>query len=256
MAKIYKVAGKSNPHFYGGTKKGEKQMKTKVLLAASLLVAGFAVSAQAGIVGSKHDLSNTNSANTSIHSQTQNQTCVFCHAPHNAITNKLLWNRNYLAGSTIKIYTSYNTTAMKTAMKTSTAANQTLGDDSSSLLCLSCHSISTVNVDQVITSTANTKGGTPHALSGSWGSTTGNMTNLTNDHPVGISYSDAITPSNGGLQPVASIKAAGLRLFASNNGGADTMECASCHSVHDNTNGKFLAIDNTSSNLCITCHIK
>ncbi len=224
-------------------------MKTKVLLAVTLL-AGMAASAQAAsIVGTKHDLASVgaNANAGSIHSTTQNQTCVFCHAPHNAVTNKLLWNRNYVAGNTMKIYTSFNSAAMRTALGT---ANNYLGDDSSSLLCLSCHSLTTAS--QVITNTANTKGGNAGAGVGQW-ATTGSMNNLTNDHPVGIDYAAAVAPSAGGLNAVGSIGT--LRLFKSNIAN-NTMECASCHSVHDNTNGKFLAISNNNSALCIACHIK
>ena len=232
-------------------------MKTKVFLAVALL-AGFAASAHAAsIVGTKHDLSSAMTTGSSIHSTDQNQTCVFCHAPHNAITNKLLWNRNYLAGSGMKIYTSYNTAAMRTAMDTTT--NKALGDDSSSLLCLSCHSLTTAS--DIITNTANSKGGTTNADVGQW-ATAGSMNNLTNDHPVGINYATALAVPNSALNTIVSITGAmapttgGLRLFKSAAGGADSMECASCHSVHDNTSGKFLAKSNTGSNLCVTCHIK
>ncbi|MEI7817219.1 MAG: cytochrome c3 family protein [Desulfuromonadales bacterium] len=231
-------------------------MKTKVLLAAVLLV-GLAASAQAAgtIVGSKHDLASvgSNAKTGSIHSTSQNQTCVFCHAPHNAITNKLLWNRNYVAGATMKIYTSYNTAGMRAALG---ASNNSLGDDSSSLLCLSCHSITTANVATVVTNTANTKGGVDSGGAGAWATRTGNMTNLTNDHPVGIGYDLAIPQSSGGLQPVATVTGAGLRLFKSTAGGNNTMECASCHSVHDNTYPPFLVKSNNNSALCIVCHIK
>ena len=145
-----------NPLFIdAGTKKGENIMKTKVLLAVGLL-AGIAASAQAAsstsIVGTKHDLSSGIASANSVHSTTQNQTCVFCHAPHNAVTNKLLWNRNAMSGSGFKIYTSYNTGAMRSALTQSV-----LGDDSSSLLCLSCHSLTTAA--DVINNTANSKGG-------------------------------------------------------------------------------------------------
>lgn len=235
-------------------------MKTKVLLAVTLL-AGLAASAQAAtIVGTKHDLSMSNNAAGTIHSTTQNQTCVFCHAPHNAITNKLLWNRNYLAGSGMKIYTSFNTSAMRTALG---ATNNSLGDDSSSLLCLSCHSIATGSAATIVTNTANNKGGTDSGNVGAWATVTGGMSNLTNDHPVGIAYDAAITPSAGGLKAVATVTSTtvtatdgGLRLFKSSVGGSNTMECASCHSVHDNANTKFLAKSNANSGLCVTCHIK
>lgn len=221
----------------------------KALLAVTLL-AGFAASAQAAsIVGTKHDLSSGITSATSVHSTDQNQTCVFCHAPHNAITNKLLWNRNAISGAGMKIYTSYNTSGMRAAL-----TQNTLTDDSTSLLCLSCHSLT--SAASVISNTANNKGGTAAAYTGTTfvvGGATSGMTNLTNDHPVGIDYAAAVPNSSGALNPVGSIGT--LRLFKSSVSN-NTMECASCHSVHDNTNTKFLAISNANSALCTTCHIK
>lgn len=35
-----------------------------------------------------------------------------------------------------------------------------------------------------------------------------------------------------------------------------TVECASCHNMHDNTNGSYLRVNNARSALCLTCHIK
>lgn len=228
-------------------------MKTvKVLLAATALV-GFAASAQAlTIVNTKHDLSSNGGA-TSIRTLGTNQTCVFCHAPHNAAVNKLLWNRvNTPAGTTMKIYTSFNTTAMRTALG---AANNSLADNSNSLLCLSCHALGTVQA--IFDNVKNPTGLTATASVGVWSSRTGNMTNLTNDHPVGIDYSAAAaTATTTALVAPSGGKVAGLlRLFQSDSG-TNQMECASCHSVHDNTYGKFLATTNSGSNLCRTCHVK
>jgi len=230
-------------------------MKTKVLIAVGLL-AGIAASAQAGsIVNTKHDLSSTTA--NSIRSTTQNQTCVFCHAPHNAVTNKLLWNRNALAG-TMKIYTSYNTGAMRTAL-----SQNTLGSDNSSLLCLSCHSLTTAA--DVITNTAYSKGGSANgSASSTFPTVTGGMDNLTNDHPVGINYDAAFGIAGAvGLNASGSTTkgqtvggANGLRLFKSAVSGTSTMECASCHNVHDNDYGKFLAMSNSASALCVVCHVK
>lgn len=221
-------------------------MRTKVLLAATLLV-GFAASAQAAtIVGTKHDLSSSQTG-SSIHSLDQNQTCVFCHVPHNAITNKLLWNRtNTLA--TFKVYTSYNTGAMRTAF----SANQ-LAADSSSLLCLSCHSLATA-AEVVSTNTGNSKGGADSGKTGNWAQA-GLGADLTNDHPVGINYGNsAITATDFNL--ASGGKVGVLRLFKSTVDPANTMECATCHSVHDNSNGKFLANTNAQSALCVICHKK
>lgn len=227
-------------------------MKTKILLTATVL-SGFAASVQtAGIVGTKHDLSSGTTATKAVHSTTQAQTCVFCHVPHNAVTGKLLWNRNAGAGggAAIAIYTSYNSQAMRGAL-----AQNTLGNDSSSLLCLSCHSLGSAAA--VISNTANNKGGTPAPYDGAtFPAVTGNKSSLINDHPVGINYDAAQSVATAKiLVPSTDGKVGKLRLFKS-AGGSNTMECASCHSVHDNANTNFLAISNANSALCMTCHVK
>lgn len=226
-------------------------MKTKVLLAASLLVGLAAASANAAsttIAGTKHDLSSAITNTASIHSNTQNQTCAFCHAAHNATVNKLLWSRTAIA-NTFTIFTSYNTGTMRAAL-----TQNGLGNDSTSLLCLSCHSLGTAAA--VINGVANSKGGTPETYTGTTFPTlTGNMGNLTNDHPVGINYAAAQVVAGTALTAQGSLPAT-IRLFKSAVSATATMECASCHSVHDNSNTKFLAINNDQSALCRACHNK
>lgn len=232
-------------------------MKSRVLLAVTIL-AGFAASAQAAtIAGTKHDLSVATAGSVSISGT--NQTCVFCHTPHNAIVNKLLWNRaNALSGATFGIFTSYNSTAMRTALISRT----TLADSSTSLLCLSCHSLATTAglVTNSRPSSGVTLADTSNAAAQArWGAQTGNMLNLTNDHPVGINYVTAAAADTTGLVGATGTTSVGVptvRLFSNSVTGAGTMECATCHSVHDATNGKFLAISNSSSALCRTCHVK
>lgn len=230
-------------------------MKTKVLLAAAVLVGmtASAFGAASPLIGSKHDLSITGGTN-SVKSASQNQVCVFCHVPHNAVTNKLLWNRTNTVAS-FKIYTSYNTAAMRTAFIGTTA----LGADSTSLLCLSCHSLATA-LEVVQTYTGNNKGGGDSGNVGQWAQA-GLGTSLTNDHPVGIDYGNAVISGANGFVPTVSgsgvVGAAGVRLFKSSASPAgDAMECASCHSVHNNANGKFLVMSNAASALCTQCHVK
>lgn len=227
-------------------------MKTaKVLLAVTLLV-GFAASAQAAsIVNSKHDLSTANASGSSIHAGATgtNQTCVFCHTPHNAVTPKLLWNRtNTPAGSTFSVYTSYNSAAMKTAVK---ANSWTLGADSTSLLCLSCHSLA--NSDDIFTNTKNHTEAA-NAATGVWATRTGGWDSaaLSMTHPIGISYALAKAQAGAALNAAP----ATTPLFNTNGVGADSLECGSCHAVHDPTNKPFLRIDNAGSNLCTACHNK
>jgi predicted CXXCH cytochrome family protein len=235
-------------------------MKTKVLLAVGMLLGTAAFVQAATIAGSKHDLT-TGALVNSVGVSGTNQTCVFCHAPHNALVNKLLWNRkNTLSGATFKIFTSFNSTQMRNAGTMRT----TLSDSSTSLLCLSCHSLTTAA--QLVTNTNTVTGATlADATNGTgaarWAATTGNMLNITNDHPVGINYkqysdTDATALEAPDAATLGFVKNAKVRLFTNAVTGPATMECATCHSVHDPTNGKFLAITNAASALCINCHKK
>lgn len=224
-------------------------MKTKLLVVSALLL-GFAASSQAAtIVGTKHDLSNSSSGSgRTIKSLTQNQVCVFCHVPHNGVVNKLLWNRT-TNPSSFNVYTSYNSAEMRTALISTTA----ITTGSNSLLCLSCHTLS--NADQVITDTANSKGGSASFTSTTWSKNAALGTDLTNDHPVGISYAAALGAGTAGAFGAANLNAlpAATKVFGTNG----TMECATCHDVHGGVTGtKFLVMDNAGSALCIACHKK
>ena len=233
-------------------------MKSRVLLAVTLLV-GVAASAQAAQLSEpKHDLSVQSPVNR-FYSLVQNQTCVFCHAPHNAIVNKLLWNRtNALSGATFGIYHQLQLHRNENRIN----FQKNTGRSSTSLLCLSCHSLATTAglVTNSRPSSGVTLADTSNAAAQArWGAQTGNMLNLTNDHPVGINYVTAAAADTTGLVGATGTTSVGVptvRLFSNSVTGAGTMECATCHSVHDATNGKFLAISNSSSALCRTCHVK
>ncbi len=214
----------------------------KSVLGVSLAVVGFA--ANAAISGSAHDFS----ANTNY--GTAGQICKACHAPHAAANGALgqLWNHTPSAVASYTLYTS-------TTMNAPTA--QPAG---TSKLCLSCHD-GTIAVD----SFGGATGGTGASLTG----TLSLGTSLSDDHPIGMNYSDAYTVEggvNGGLWVAttsANIGSTTTRQktgdIATNllNGGA-TVECASCHDVHNTyTDGpKLLKIKISASTLCITCHNK
>ena len=56
--------------------------------------------------------------------------------------------------------------------------------------------------------------------------------------------------NDGGLVDPAGSTAVSDLLFAG------TVQCASCHNAHDNTNTSFLVASNDASALCLTCHLK
>jgi predicted CXXCH cytochrome family protein len=197
----------------------------KILVALAMLAAAATASAQ--VVGSAHDLSGGYGASNS----NTTQVCIFCHAPHwtnTAITAAPLWNRTS-TGSTYTVYTS----------NTLSGAIAAVG--ANSLTCLACHDGS-ANLGQVYDGGANTN---LFDVAASIAGSANVGTDLRNDHPVGIGY---VVAGNSEFNA----NAGGLPLYGVTN----TVECASCHDPHDETNIPFLRVTNAASALCTTCHIK
>ncbi len=201
-------------------------MKSKNLfrlsIPALLLVSGAAFS-QTTITNSKHDLSDP--AGT-------NKICIFCHTPHNASANSVsLWNRSLPVQSTFTMYSS----------PTIDMTIDATGPQGTSLACLSCHD-GTIATDQF----NGGPGGAADFI-------TGNKKigpDLSDDHPISISYD--ITADTAFNAAAGTPKKVGtLPLFTNDN-----VECATCHSVHDDSNGDFLRMSNNGSAMCLTCHIK
>jgi predicted CXXCH cytochrome family protein len=194
-----------------------------LLLMGVLVMSLSSINAQAAsIVGSDHDLSVKGWGTTQI--------CIFCHTPHNAAATQLvpLWNH----GSTVASFQQY----------TSSTLNATMGQPAGvSKACLSCHD-GTVAID-TYGSRTGTNMMTGSALIG---------TDLRNDHPVSFTYDAALATTDGGLVTPASASqvVAGIPLYTAK------LECASCHSVHNDANGKFLRNTNAASALCLKCHVK
>jgi len=181
--------------------------------------------AQAGIAGTAHDLSSAGWGTTQI--------CIFCHTPHNAqaVPGAPLWNH----GVTVATFSTYASSTLNAIVGQPTGASK---------LCLSCHD-GTVALDSY-----GGNAGTHFMDPG--GSKLG--TDLSNDHPISFTYDAALATSDGGLKTPVSDKfvdaASILPLYSAQ------MQCATCHSVHDNSKGKFLRMLNTGSALCLGCHNK
>lgn len=197
------------------------------LIAAAGLLAGNMAFAQ--ITGSDHDFSTSGFTGGEI--------CVVCHAPHNNVANVTgapLWNHEVTA-ATFTVYTS-----------DSLDASDVTQPDGQSKLCLSCHD-GTVAVDNFGGTTTGTTFVTGAALLD---------TNLGNDHPISFTYDSALATTDGELEdPSTATSGLGGTIDADMLFGG-SLECASCHDVHDNTIGPFLRVSNAGSALCLTCHIK
>ena len=246
----------------------------------------------ADVRNTKHNLSATGPG--TLKATTETQVCVFCHTPHGATQGVTpLWNRQ-LSSQTYTAYTS-----------SSLDANAIQGSldqpGGSSKLCLSCHdgtlAIGNVNVldGRINQSIALSGTGLGGVIAPGAGTTTGFTrslgTDLTNDHPISLNFTNALATRDGELRPVdaaqkwppgtgavVGVRASGYRpllpLEPTGTGGTGQIQCASCHDPHiretDETKGnqKFLRANRfqeappsanfTQANdiVCLGCHDK
>ncbi|MBI3374944.1 MAG: hypothetical protein HY017_24745 [Betaproteobacteria bacterium] len=224
----------------------------------------------------------------------ESQVCAFCHTPHAATTGAVpLWNRK-LSGATYSVYTS-----------NSLDANAIQGSldqpGGSSKLCLSCHdgtlaigSVNVLNGQGAVTiqmSGTGTGGVMPSGQGASTGFTRNLGTDLTNDHPISVTYSSALATRDGELRnvdanqkwpagsgSVIGVRAPGYRplvpLEPTGSGGQGQVQCGSCHDPHiretDTSQGnqKFLrhnrfqvgtpgtGYSEANDIICLSCHDK
>lgn len=232
-------------------------MKKILAFTALLSLSASAAFAASNIAATKHNLSASSSY--SLKASGQTQICVFCHTPHNATRNVPLWNRSNLANMTYHMYT---TSASLTASTKAAALNA----DSMSIFCLSCHDGNAAQLGTRVVKYSSGNNTIDVGADWSGGGINADGPGLANDHPVGFDYNAAATVDTTGLYPVATANdnlggtyASGKKVFFKSTVGggySDSMECSSCHLVHDNTNVPFLRKTNAGSALCLACHSK
>lgn len=222
------------------------------------------------VIGSKHDLSSLDErAGTGVMGDMMfdnfQRACVYCHAPHTPAHtptrgNAPLWNKLYPL-TTYKVYDS------PTLDSTSSQPAST------SLACLSCHD-GTLAVDRLINKPPQTKTDTDtHHMKIAKGGGNNQCSqchrggensipgihdlgiaafgsNLSDDHPVSISYPRERDDSQFHPVPDDDVFDNGVRLFSGR------VECASCHNVHNPDRTPFLRAGVEGSALCLTCHAK
>jgi predicted CXXCH cytochrome family protein len=205
-----------------------KRSTLALVMLAMLAFASVAWAQKSKVIGSAHDVGGNG--------------CASCHAPHNGSaatggtdqsTGKiLLWDRAFSS----QAFGTYDSPTMNN--KASEIGGLPIANTEprmSSLLCMSCH-------DGVTT---------PSVIAATYSVAVGNSTNsfgLTNDHPVNMSLDPT---KDTGLAAVTAVTSAGLKLFGTSN----TVQCGTCHDVHNPTNAPFLRVTNTGSQLCTTCHL-
>jgi len=231
-----------------------------------------------GIVNSSHDL-----RTLQVAGQTNNQVCIFCHTPHKAADQNLIWNHSLGTGNY-----SFNAPGPsgtpgidKTSQGTTLPASTTAFGTGPTKMCMSCHDGSVAigslnNIGDGVTGAIATSPGTLNGQRTQVATATGGMAG---NHPVAIPYPDragavynGITSGvtsgfggavgSGGWGDIASIRAAGIKLHGGPPAGTWGIECTSCHDAHNNTvattegeAGKyFLRVSGDNSSLCLTCH--
>jgi predicted CXXCH cytochrome family protein len=248
--------------------------KSVALLAAAGLIAAATAAFGASIVNSKHDLSAGSTVGGVAGSYTlgsSTQICIYCHAPHYAQSSLPLWNRTNPGGGGFLLYSGVGMTNV--SFKTGFTS------DSTSLFCMSCHdgvtSIAAVFNAGVIdgsgtspqhpaNTNAFTSGGGAGGAIGA--GVSGNLTtNLSKTHPINFPVSASLNTGNdlhlganaqmgktGYLMPLFKSTAADAARTTANR----SLECGSCHAVHDSLNKPFLRYTMNKSALCLGCHDK
>ncbi len=173
------------------------------------------------------------------------EVCVYCHGPHAATPENVLWNRQTPTGP----YRMYDDPTNMPIDPQPTG---------NSLKCLSCHD-GTIGLDVVenppSTFTGPSWGVAIDDCDGchSGGNPPGGInwegvwldTDLRRQHPFSITYDPSLDPS---FRSVAEVLAAGLRLY---NG---KIQCMTCHEPHSQQFRPFLRISDAGGSLCLVCH--
>jgi len=211
--------------------------KFYLFIVAVMMVALAAGNASAVITGSAHDLSGLFGG--------QDQICVFCHAPHNAIAPTVgpLWNHDTNLTQT---YTMYDGSAPGSDLQ-GTVGTEPSG---SSKLCLSCHD-STIAIDSY-------GGATGTNFMSAWAPDADLGTDLSDDHPISITYTTITAGQDGELNDPSSFTLGSDLIVDLLE--ADELQCSTCHDVHNGPdvelNPKLLRETTVGSLICLRCHVK
>jgi predicted CXXCH cytochrome family protein len=199
------------------------------MLLASI-VAARAFAGDESVVHTKHNLSASGPG--TVRAASEEQVCIFCHAPHNASPAIPMWNR-------------HNPTAYYRIYRSSTMDARVDQPGGPSKMCLSCHDgsialglvISRSPTDPIVMNQ-------PFIPSGP-----SNLTNdLSDDHPIGFRFDRQL--SNRDRQ----LRSPDMVSHQVKLGPKGQLECTACHDPHNNELGNFLRVTEREGALCRTCH--
>jgi predicted CXXCH cytochrome family protein len=254
-----------------------------VIRSLALVVGLTPAIALGAIKNSKHDLSNQNTGSGVEADATgaggTDQTCIFCHTPHKASTNGLLWNRADGTG------TGWGAAA-KTLAGTTLPINTGIGAPSKR--CLSCHD-GTVALGDVMSKATDIEmvggaGAGNNFITAAKQIGGAGAASMATNHPVSVPYplaaggnsylgvATAVTAANAtagfaGVVGAGCESATGICTDAATTGtkinlfgtaAAPGVECGTCHEVHNkyDANGYFLRVGTGQSAICLACHKK
>lgn len=269
------------------TTKGLLVVALGLVLATAAAAYTGSYSPGAGITGTVHDLGipGANGMGYSANpADSLQRICIFCHAPHNTyklspanggpgagigagpqagddFTYLPLWNHSLQSNT---VYTMYQNGPGAPQNPTSPNASQAIANGmtpgGTSLLCLSCHDGSVAvnsygNSAQLARSQSLGGGATIGAQY-----VIGKDQYLGNHHPIGFNY-DLVQSVDTAINSADTATFNGAADYVRNHlygPGNQTMECGTCHSVHNRFNAgeTLLWVSDTRSALCLTCHIK
>jgi predicted CXXCH cytochrome family protein len=201
------------------------------------LVAGGVIAAP-DIVNTKHNFNSGDGSSSGTWAN--DEICAPCHVPHGgAQAVAPLWSHTLTSNASWTVYDS-------DTLNATLSASEDVADHDESQICLSCHD-DTVALAAFVGATSSSTNTISQEYSGS-NSIIG--TDLSNDHPVMFTYNTALATEDGELVDPSGTGFDG-RLYS------NRMECLSCHDPHaDSAQKYFLYKDNTSSAICLDCHIK
>ena len=246
-----------------------------MLFASAALAYSGSYVPGAGINASPHDLSRSDTGMNykANPPDALNRICIFCHAPHNtyrlstttggggaradaAFDYLPLWNHGLQEDTAYVMYEDGGGQPVYGGAKPTQAIKYGMTAGSTSLLCLSCH-------DGTVAPNAygNSDGQLLKSVSGGGGVIVdsydiGKGKYLGNHHPIGFNY-DLVQGDDVNIEDadVARLTpTAVVRNYLSADG---TMECGTCHSVHNkgNSGEQLLWKTGESKQLCEACHL-
>ena len=267
-------------------------LATFMLACAALGSGGVFAARISDVRGTMHNLSSTAPTST-VKAVSQTGICIFCHTAHGSpVLTPPLWNKT-LSVAAYETYTSSSLDALSVL-----GITELPQPDDNSKLCLSCHdgtvAIGAVDRGGPITmSGTDPPGPTGVMPAGSSGATSGYTrrlgTDLRNDHPISVNYTQSLALRDGELRVVDSgqkwpgsgatiigprddLGSHKLPLFGSVT--LAQVQCPTCHDPHlrDNDpavgNQKFLRLNRFQEDqptatfseandiICLACHDK